>query len=71
MPSEKFLELKRRKESQSEEFSSRTGDSPDSNKIVVPNAVQRRKGYLYYIDREGNLCEAMTKQEKRKNEISR
>lgn len=27
-------------------------------KIVVRNAVKRRKGFLYYIDGEGNLCEA-------------
>jgi hypothetical protein len=26
--------------------------------IVVPNAVERKKGFLYYIDAEGNLCEA-------------
>lgn len=26
--------------------------------IVVRNAVQRKEGYLYYIDGEGNLCEA-------------
>ena len=27
-------------------------------KIVVKNAVERRLGFLYYIDGEGNLCEA-------------
>jgi len=27
-------------------------------KIVVKNAVERKKGYLYYIDSKGNLCEA-------------
>ena len=27
-------------------------------KIVVRNAVQREKGFLYYIDGEGNLCKA-------------
>jgi len=26
--------------------------------IVVPNAVERKAGYLYYIDGQGNLCEA-------------
>lgn len=26
--------------------------------IVVKNAVQREKGYLYYIDKEGNICRA-------------
>ena len=27
-------------------------------KIVVKNAVEREKGFLYYIDGEGNLCKA-------------
>ncbi len=27
-------------------------------KIIVKNAVERRPGFLYYIDGEGNLCEA-------------
>lgn len=27
-------------------------------KIVVKNAVERKKGYLYYIDGEGNIGEA-------------
>lgn len=26
--------------------------------IIVKNAVERKAGYLYYIDAEGNLCEA-------------
>ena len=26
--------------------------------IIIPNAVVREKGKLYYIDGEGNLCEA-------------
>jgi hypothetical protein len=25
--------------------------------IIVPNAVERKPGYLYYIDGEGNLME--------------
>ena len=25
--------------------------------IVVPNAVERKSGMMYYIDGEGNLCE--------------
>jgi hypothetical protein len=28
-------------------------------KIIVKNAVVREKGYLYYIDSKGNLCEAV------------
>ena len=27
------------------------------SKIIVKNAVKREKGYLYYIDEKGNLCE--------------
>jgi len=26
--------------------------------ILVKNAVQRKKGFLYYIDSKGNVCEA-------------
>lgn len=26
--------------------------------IIVKNAVKREKGYMYYIDGEGNLCKA-------------
>ncbi|NMB66614.1 hypothetical protein GYA25_00945 [Candidatus Woesearchaeota archaeon] len=26
--------------------------------IVVKNAVQRKPGFLYYIDAKGNVCEA-------------
>lgn len=26
--------------------------------IIVEKAVERKPGYLYYIDKEGNLCEA-------------
>ena len=26
--------------------------------VVVKNAVQRKPGYLYYIDAKGNVCEA-------------
>jgi len=26
--------------------------------IIINNAVERREGYIYYIDGEGNLCEA-------------
>lgn len=27
-------------------------------KIVVPKAVVRKPGFLYYVDGEGNICEA-------------
>lgn len=26
------------------------------SKIIVKKAVKRKKGYLYYIDRYGNIC---------------
>jgi len=26
--------------------------------IIIKNAVERRPGYLYYVDGEGNVCEA-------------
>ena len=27
-------------------------------KIIVKNVVKRKKGYLYYVDGKGNVCEA-------------
>ncbi len=27
-------------------------------KIIVKNAIQRKKGFLYYVDGQGNVCEA-------------
>ena len=27
-------------------------------KIIVKNVVERKPGYLYYVDGEGNVCEA-------------
>mgnify|MGYP001489110382 CR=1 FL=1 len=27
-------------------------------KIIVKNVVKRKKGYLYYLDGKGNVCEA-------------
>lgn len=27
-------------------------------KVIVKNAVQRKSGYLYYVDGKGNVCEA-------------
>jgi hypothetical protein len=27
-------------------------------KIIVPNAVDRKEGFLYYVDGKGNVCEA-------------
>lgn len=27
-------------------------------KILVKNVIKRKKGYLYYVDGKGNVCEA-------------
>jgi hypothetical protein len=27
-------------------------------RVVVKNVVKRKKGYLYYVDGKGNVCEA-------------
>ena len=27
-------------------------------RIIVKNVIKRKKGYLYYLDGEGNVCEA-------------
>lgn len=29
--------------------------------IIIKNAVQKEKDYLYYIDGEGNVCRALLK----------
>jgi len=34
--------------------------------IIIKNAVVREKGYLYYIDGEGNICKAEMKRNKKK-----
>lgn len=28
-------------------------------KIIVKNVVERKPGYLYYVDGKGNVCEAV------------
>jgi len=27
-------------------------------KVLVKNAIKRKKGFLYYVDGKGNVCEA-------------
>jgi len=27
-------------------------------KVIAKNVVKRKKGYLYYVDAKGNVCEA-------------
>ena len=34
-------------------------------KIIVENAVVRKPGFLYYVDGEGNVCEAEMKRKGR------
>jgi hypothetical protein len=29
--------------------------------IIIPNAIKREPGYLYYIDGEGNICRSKMK----------
>lgn len=31
------------------------------SEIIVKNAVEREKGYLYFIDGKGNICRAKMK----------
>jgi len=41
-------------------------------RIIKRNVVKRRKGYLYYIDAHGNLCEAkMNRGRKKKRKHKR
>ncbi len=35
-------------------------------KIIVKNVVERKPGFLYYIDGEGNVCEAKMSRGKKK-----
>ena len=37
------------------------------SEIVLANAVQREKGYLYYLDKEGNVCRAKMGRAKKDN----
>lgn len=35
-------------------------------KIIIKNVIKREKGKLYYLDGEGNLCEAELQRGKKK-----
>jgi len=35
--------------------------------IIIKDAVQRKPGYLYYVDGEGNVCEARMARGNKKN----
>jgi hypothetical protein len=34
-------------------------------KIIVKNAVKREPGFLYYVDGQGNVCQAEMKHKKK------
>ena len=36
-------------------------------KIIVKNVVEREPGYLYYVDREGNVCQSKMARGEKKN----
>ena len=36
------------------------------SEILIPNAVERETGYLYYIDGDGNVCRAKMNRKGRK-----
>lgn len=39
-------------------------------KVIVRNVIKRRKGYLYYLDGKGNVCEAKMSRGGRKRKSS-
>jgi len=44
----------------------------DMGKVVKRNVVKRKKGYLYYVDGKGNVCEAkMARGGKRKKKAKK
>ena len=41
-------------------------------KIIVKNVVKREKGFLYYVDGQGNVCEAkMSRGGKKKKSVKK
>lgn len=36
--------------------------------IILANAVERKEGYIYYVDGEGNVCEAVMARGRKKKE---
>ena len=43
------------------------GEKNKMEKIIVKNVVDRQPGYLYYVDGEGNVCEAKMSRGKKKS----
>ena len=41
------------------------------SEIVVPRAVKREAGYLYYVDKDGNVCRAKMGRAKKKQNMVR
>lgn len=37
--------------------------------IIIPNAVVRKPNYLYYVDSQGNVCEAQLSRNGRKKKV--
>ena len=42
-----------------------------AGKIIVKNAVERKSGFLYYIDGEGNLCQSKMARKAKKKEVKK
>ena len=41
-------------------------------KIILPNAVQRQPNHIYYVDKDGSICEApMNRGGRKKNKKSK
>jgi hypothetical protein len=36
------------------------------SRIIAPKVITRKKGYLYFVDGKGNVCEAKMKTKKKK-----
>ena len=40
-------------------------------KIIVKNVVERKPGFLYYIDGQGNVCESLMARGKKKKTVKK
>ncbi len=40
-------------------------------RVIAKNIVQRKSGYLYYVDSQGNVCEAVMARGGRKKKASK
>jgi hypothetical protein len=51
------------------------GGINNMGKVLVKNVIKRKKGYLYYIDGKGNVCEAKMarggKKKKKKKKVKK